>query len=363
MQRVDIHAHPESAAAHIAHERPRLRLDVPQAGDQVLPHRGAARHQVLVFDHKQGLQRHCRGQRVAAEGGAVAAGAEDVHDPRIGQERADGQQAAAQRLAEDQCVRPDAFMLEGKHAPGAAQPRLHLVDHQQDVVAGAPVTQLREEARRRHDDAGLALDRLDQHRAGIGARGGAHARHAAEVEVAKARRERTEAGPVLRLARESDDGRRAAVEVLPRHQDLGLSERDSLVAVAPAPRALDRRLHGFRARVHRQRALETGDRAELFQERSERRPVVRPRGHRHALELAVRGGDQPGVQVAMAHGGIRTHHVDVFAAFDVPNQAIAGPVHDHRDRLIVSRPETRFLPNEILRVAGVHGRSRLMEPV
>src|SRR6185369_5225558 len=165
---------------------------------------------------------------------------------------------------------PDAFVLEGEPAAGAAQPRLHLVDDQQHVVAVAPFAQLREEALRRYDHAGLALDRLDQHGAGIGIGSRAHAGHVAEVEVHEARRERPEAGAVFGLARKADDGAGAAVEVAARYQDLGAAFGDALDAMAPAAHAFDRGFHRFGPGIHRQRSFEPRQGAQLFKEWAER---------------------------------------------------------------------------------------------
>ena len=81
----------------------------------------------------------------------------------------DRQHAAAERLAEDEPVGPDVLVLEGEPRAGAAESRLHLVEDQQHVVRVAQAAQAREKAGGRHDDAGLALDRLDQHGDGVAA--------------------------------------------------------------------------------------------------------------------------------------------------------------------------------------------------
>ena len=350
--RVDVHTGPQPAAAHVANQRTPGRHHVAQPGQQVLALRGAARHQVFVLDHLERFQGHGRGQGVAPEGGPVAAGIEHVHHAVVGQECADRQQSAAQCLAQDQRVRTDAFVLEGEPAPGAAQARLHFVDDEQHLIAAAPFAQLGEEARRRDDHPGFALDRFDQDRAGIGTRRRPHAGHVAEIEVRESRGERTEPGAILGLARESDDGGGAAVEVAARHQDFSLTIGDALDPVTPAPRALDRGFHRLRAGVHGQRALEAGQRAQLFQERAQRGAVVGARSDGHLFELALRRGHDAGMEMAVAHCGIRAHHVDVFAALDIPHQAIPRALHDHRHRPVVLRAEARFLGYERLGGAG-----------
>ena len=133
------------------------------------------------------------------------------------------------------------------------------------------------------------------------------------------------------------------------HQDLGVAFGDAFDLVAPAPRAFDRRFHRFGAGVHRQSAVEARDAAQLLQERAQRGAVIGAGRDGHAFELPVRRGHQARMQVAMADGGIRTHHVDVFAAFYVPDQAVARMVDHHRDGLVVARAVAGFLANEILR--------------
>ena len=54
-----------------------------------------------------------------------------------------------------------AEVLAREHLPGAAHPRLHLVDDQQHAVLRGQLAQPLQERRRRHDVAALALDRLD----------------------------------------------------------------------------------------------------------------------------------------------------------------------------------------------------------
>ena len=120
-------------------------------------------HQPFVADHVQRLEPNRGGERIAAEGRAVRAGREDVHDLAAGDKGGHRQHPAAERLAQDQAVGTDALVLEGEPRAGAAQAGLHLVEDQQHAVCVADAAQGGEPARRRHDDAGLALDRLDKH--------------------------------------------------------------------------------------------------------------------------------------------------------------------------------------------------------
>ena len=64
-------------------------------------------------------------------------------------------------------VRDDTLGLAGEPVAGAAEPGLDLVGDEDDAVLAAPVGHPGQEARRRHDEAALALDRLDDHRGAV----------------------------------------------------------------------------------------------------------------------------------------------------------------------------------------------------
>jgi hypothetical protein len=113
--------------------------------------------------------------------------------------------------------------LEGKPGAGAAQARLHLVEDEQHLVRVADAAPPREKARRRHNDPGLSLDRLDQHRCRLGCDRTLDRGEIAERYGAEARGGRAEAVAVIRFRGEGDDGRGAAVEIAGRDDDLGAS--------------------------------------------------------------------------------------------------------------------------------------------
>ncbi len=88
-----------------------------------------------------------------------------LNRPRIVSVSHDGRHrvdAARQRLAQHHDVRAHVVVLAGQHLAGAAQPDLDLVGDQQDLLAAAERLGELEVAVRRHVDAVLALDRLDQ---------------------------------------------------------------------------------------------------------------------------------------------------------------------------------------------------------
>ncbi len=78
------------------------------------------------------------------------------------------------------------------------------------------------------EDAGFALDGLDEEGGGVGGDGGAEGFGVAVGDVFEAGGEGAEAGAVLLLGREADDGGGAAVEVVGGDDDLGLIGGDVL---------------------------------------------------------------------------------------------------------------------------------------
>ena len=76
-------------------------------------------------------------------------------------------EAAGQRLADNDDVRADAFVHVGEKLAGAAQARLDFIRHEEHAVLAAEVSGFSQETCGRNDDAGLALDGLDQKRAGV----------------------------------------------------------------------------------------------------------------------------------------------------------------------------------------------------
>ena len=106
-------------------------------------------------------------QRVAAERRAVLARLQHAeHLVRAG-DRGHRHDAAAERLAEDVHVGHDALVLDGEVGAGAAEARLDLVGDEQHAPGGGHLADAGQVAGRRHDHAGLALDRLDQHGDGV----------------------------------------------------------------------------------------------------------------------------------------------------------------------------------------------------
>ena len=63
--------------------------------------------------------------------------------------------------------------------------------------------------------------------------------------------------------------------------------------------------------------------------------LERPAHQREALELPLRGGDQPRVPVAEVQRGVRGEHVQVAAALDIGHPGALGLGGDDRQRMVV----------------------------
>ncbi len=122
--------------------------------------------QMLLLDHFDGGQPGAGGQRIAAKGGRVHAGAQAGSDFGRGQQGPAGN-AAAQRLGQRHHVGRDAEVLIGEPLAGAAAAGLHFVEHQQNLVVVGQLAQSLQEAVGRNDHAPFALHRLDQDGRGL----------------------------------------------------------------------------------------------------------------------------------------------------------------------------------------------------
>ncbi len=97
-----------------------------------------------------------------------------------------GHDAPAEGLAEQVQVGHHADEVAREGRPDPAEARLDLVGDEQHPAFGAELAQPRQEVGGRHDDARLALDRLDEHRDRVlvdrrGHRVGVAVRHGAEA--------------------------------------------------------------------------------------------------------------------------------------------------------------------------------------
>ncbi len=140
------------------------------------------------------------------------------------------------------------------------------------------------------EDAGFALDGLDEEGRGVGRDGGAEGGGIAEGDDFEAGEEGTEAFAILLVGREADDGDGAAVEVVGADDDLGLIGGDAFDLVAPLAGDLEGGLDGLGAGVHGERHLEAGEVVEFLVEERELVVAEGARGEGDLVGLLEHGG-------------------------------------------------------------------------
>ena len=99
------------------------------------PSAAARALELAGLQHLDDAQPDRGGERVAAERRAVLAGADDAEHVAVRDDRGEGQDAAAQRLAEQIDVGHDAFAVARERLAHAAEAGLDLVGDEQHVVA------------------------------------------------------------------------------------------------------------------------------------------------------------------------------------------------------------------------------------
>src|SRR5258708_3117760 len=123
-------------------------------------------------------------------------------------------------------------MLLREQLAGAAKPGLDFVEDQHHVMRGAESAYLGEIARWWNDDAGFALDWVDQESDGVRRNRRFQRLGVREGNDLKARRERSEMVARRRVCAEADDAKGASVEVVGADDDLGLPIRHALHLIA-----------------------------------------------------------------------------------------------------------------------------------
>lgn len=247
----------------------------------------------------------------------MIAGLKELHDVLPREEQGNRQQPAAQGLAQDQAVGAHILVLAVEQFPRTSQPGLDLVDEQQHVMRPADLGAARQVAGRRHDDPALALDGFYQEGRGVGVNGLVQGLGVAERDAPETGRERSESVPVLRDGGEADDGDGATMEVIVANDDLGAVLRHPLDPVGPFAGGLERGFHRLGAGVHRQTHVHAGQLAGALHERREPVGMEGARDHGEAGRLPGQGLYQARMRVAVADGGVCTHHVQIAPALHV----------------------------------------------
>ena len=284
------------------------------------------------------------GDRVSAERRAVGAGRQHRRDPG-GRARGADREPAAECLREGHDVRRHADVLVREKPARAAHAALHLVEDEKELVPVGQVAEARQVVGRRHVDAALALDRLDEDRDRLVAHGRRHRRRVVVGDEANAGQERLEALVVLLLAGGGERGERAAVEGACGRQDLV----PAAVLAAPAAGELHRRLVRLGAAVAEKDALGERVPAEERRQFHRRRGVVDVRGMEQGRGLGANRFDDRRMAVAQIVDREAGEEVEIALAVGVPELGPAPP--DEGDGLTGIDPDlVRRARRENLRV-------------
>jgi hypothetical protein len=288
----------------------------------------------------------CR-ERIAPERRPVLARTQHSQHILVADDRAHRHDAAAERLAEQVEVGHDADEVARERRPGAAEAGLDLVRDHENLPAARDVADRRQEIGGRHDDAGLALDRLEQHRDGVVVDRGLERIDVAVRHGDEPGRVWTEVRARLLIVAEADDRRRAAVKVARHHDDLRAAVGHALHAIAPRAGDLHRGLDRLGARIHGQHHVFAGERGERLGERAESVVVERAARECDAVELFLGGGDEHLIAVAEVHGRVGRKAVEVSLALDVRDPSAFTRRNHNGERVVVVR-EVRVLDRDQL---------------
>ena len=216
----------------------------------------------------------------------------------------------------------------------------------------AELSSLAEKPGGRNDDAGLALDRLDEECAGVGIDGVAQGLDVAVGDDPEPRCEGAEAIAIMLVGREANDGDGAAVEVAGADNDLGLVLRDALDFVAPLARGLDRRFNCLGAGVHREDHVEAGEVVEILAEQRQLLVAKRARGQSDFAGLLLEGAKNLGVAVSLIDCRIGGETVEITLPFDVIDPHALGALNHDVERVIIVRSVFVFQVDEVLGTVG-----------
>mmetsp|Transcript_51871 Transcript_51871/g.134570 ORF Transcript_51871/g.134570 Transcript_51871/m.134570 type:complete len:201 (-) Transcript_51871:432-1034(-) len=166
--------------------------------------------------------------------------------------------ATGERLAKNDHVGMHVLMVDGQHAPRAAETSLHLVGDHQHVILAAQLAHALQVAIRWHHDSGLTLDWL-KHEATHVRVGGERCLKRVEVAVryeVHMRHEWAEASAAARVARRRACAQRSSPKVVLAEEHRRFVCRDALHIVTPTPCKLHGRFTTLDAGVHREHAIE-----------------------------------------------------------------------------------------------------------
>ena len=324
-------------------------------GDQ-LTHGGGVVGELASSDGLHHGQAGSAGQRVAAKGGAVLAGAQH-RCGRAPRKAGTYRYPVAQPLCRGDHVRHQAQTLAGEIVACAAVAGLHLVQHQQPFLLIADLAHRPQVLWAERVHAALALDRLQQYRHHPWIVGGnlAQGLYVIARGANEAGDQRFEAGLDLAVAGCTQGGQGAAVEGALEYHDGGLVD-PALVAVKTGQ--FDGGLVGLGAGVAKKTVLHAGDRCQrLAQLLLGLDPVQVGGVHQFVCLLADGRGDRGvsvaqaidrdagyGVEVASAPGVIQVHSLAVTERHRQPGVSLHQRRHESRTPINAKRQ--RELPRK-----------------
>ncbi|SKT92264.1 Uncharacterised protein [Mycobacteroides abscessus subsp. abscessus] len=260
----------------------------------------------------------------------MLAGMQHAEHIGIGYYRRDGNHATTECLAQQIDVGNNVPVVAGKHSSGAGETRLDFVGDEQNIVLGAQCADGGQVVVRRDDDAGLALNGLQQDGDGVAVDRPLQGGGIAEWHDAESGSERSESAARGLIGGEAHDADGSTVEVIVCHHDIGLIHRHALDVGAPFTGHLDTALDGLGPGVHRQHHALAAEPGEVAAEPTEAIRMKRPAHQCHRVELGVRGREDFGIPVAEVHGRVGGQTVQVSLTVHILDPRALGPVGDDR---------------------------------
>src|SRR5712692_4968851 len=262
---------------------------------------------------------------IPIEGAALVAILEGAR--ALGSDQRGERGATPEALAEGDDVRLDARVLVSEHAPRPPDPRLDLVEDEEDAQISRDLPEVAQPAVGGHEDSGFALDGFQHDGNRLGLHRLPHRVQVAQRHFRETGRLRLEQRIPARLPGGGHGRQGPPVEPVLHGDDL---EGAAPMPGAPLPGQLDGALIGLRAAVAQEDLVEPGA---LGQERGQLRHglvVVRGAAVDQASGLIVDGVEDDGGGMAEAVHGPALHEIEVLLAVAVPEPRSLALYHDER---------------------------------
>eukprot|EP01137_Pigoraptor_chileana_P009058 Opistho-2@56753 len=346
MRRVQFDGIQQPLATHILDPRV-LHLAHPLA--ELLSQFLRALGQLFVAQDLECFHSNAARKRIAAICRSVLARLDAQHDLVVAQDCRDRHESARQRLPENENVRTHALVVAREHAARAAESRLDLVGNKQHIGILADLLGLAQIPLVRHNDARLALDRLNV-KAGYG-----RVLHGLTKRVEVVVRDDGESGSERSktiLARGVRRGRhsrcRAPPEVALGEDDFGLVMGHSLCRVRPLARELDGRFAALGASVHGQHLVVAEKIRDEELKYAQLVTVESTRRERQLLALIDHGLYDPRMAVALINGRVGAQKVKIALSLDVVQKDPLATLENGGKRGVVVRTALEFERHVVL---------------